>query len=99
MSTYLGRGLAIPHARLEGIERPVLVFARSEEGVPIAGRDEKAHLAFILLTPSGAPRIQARLLARICSLIDSEYVAEQLRKAETPQIVVEAIRAAEPTLS
>jgi CBS domain containing-hemolysin-like protein len=99
MSTYLGRGLAIPHARLEGIERPVLVFARSEEGVPIAGRDEKAHLAFILLTPSGAPRIQARLLARICSLIDSEYVAEQLRKAETPQVVVEAIRAAEPTLS
>jgi CBS domain containing-hemolysin-like protein len=99
MSTYLGRGLAIPHARLEGIERPILVFARSESGVPIPGRDEKAHLAFILLTPSGSPRIQARLLARICALIDSEYVADQLRKAETPLAVVEAIRAAEPTIS
>jgi len=99
MSTYLGRGLAIPHARLEGIERPALVFARSESGVPVAGRDEKAHLAFILLTPAGSPRVQARLLARICSLIDSEYVDEQLRNAETPQAVVEAIRAAEPTLS
>jgi tellurite resistance protein TerC len=99
MSTYLGRGLAIPHARLEGLERPALVFARSEEGVPIAGRDEKAYLAFVLLTPSGSPRVQARLLARICQLIDSEYVGEQLRKAESPQAVVEAIRAAEPTLN
>ena len=99
MSTYLGRGLAIPHARLEGIDKPALLFARSEEGVPIAGRDEKAHLAFILLTPSGSPRIQARLLARICQFIDSEYVAEKLLKADTPQAVVEAIRAAEPTLS
>jgi CBS domain containing-hemolysin-like protein len=96
MSTYLGNGLAIPHARLEGLERPALIFARSESGVPIAGRDEKAHLIFILLTPSGSPRIQVRLLARICGLIDSEYVAERLLRAESPAAVVEAIRAAEP---
>jgi len=96
MSTYLGNGLAIPHARLEGIDRPVLLFGRSDAGVPIKGRDEKAHFLFILLTPSGSPRVQVRLLARICGLIDSEYVVERLRKAETHAAVVEAIRAAEP---
>jgi tellurite resistance protein TerC len=51
---------------------------------------------FILLTPSGSPRVQVRLLARICGLIDSEYVVERLRRAETHAAVVEAIRAAEP---
>ncbi len=96
MSTYLGSGLAIPHARIEGLEKPVLVFARSEEGVPVRGREEKAHFVFILLTPAGAPRAQVRLLARICGLVDSEYVAERLRRADTPAAVVEAIRAAEP---
>jgi tellurite resistance protein TerC len=96
MSTYLGGGLAIPHARLEGLEKPTLVFARSEEGVPVKGRDEKAHFIFILLTPAGQPRAQVRLLARICGLIDSGYVAERLRRAGTPEEVVEAIRAAEP---
>ena len=96
MSTYLGNALAIPHARLEGLERPALLFARSDAGIPIKGRDDKAHFLFILLTPSGAPRVQVRLLARICGLIDSEYVVERLRRAETHAAVVEAIRAAEP---
>jgi hypothetical protein len=40
--------------------------------------------------------VQVRLLARICGLIDSEYVVERLRRAETHAAVVEAIRAAEP---
>lgn len=96
MSTYLGNALAIPHARLEGLDKPVLLFARSDAGIPIKGREDKAHFLFILLTPSGAPRVQVRLLARICGLIDSEYVVERLRRAETHAAVVEAIRAAEP---
>jgi CBS domain containing-hemolysin-like protein len=96
MSTYLGNGLAIPHARFEGIDRPVLLFGRSDSGVPIKGREDRAHLLFILLTPSGAPRVQVRLLARVCGLIDSEYVVERLREAQTHAAVVEAIRAAEP---
>ena len=100
MSTYLGNGLAVPHARLEGLEKPVVIFARSEPGVPIKGREEKAHLAFMLLTPSGSPRIQVRLLARVAALLSSEYVDERLRAAESPAAVVEVIRAGEPiTLS
>jgi CBS domain containing-hemolysin-like protein len=96
MSTYLGNGLAIPHARLEGMDKPALLFARSDAGIPIKGRDDKAHFLFVLLTPSGSPRVQVRLLARICGLIDSEYVVERLRRADTHAAVVEAIRAAEP---
>jgi CBS domain containing-hemolysin-like protein len=96
MSTYLGNGLAIPHARLEGVEKPALLFARSDEGIPVQGREEKAHLIFILMTPAGLPRIQVRLLARICGLVSSDYVGERLRRADSPAAVVEAIRAAEP---
>jgi CBS domain containing-hemolysin-like protein len=96
MSTYLGNGLAIPHARLEAIERPVLLFGRSDAGIPIKGREDKAQFMFVLLTPSGSPRVQVRLLARICGLFDSEYVVDRLRTAETHAAVVEAIRAAEP---
>jgi CBS domain containing-hemolysin-like protein len=96
MSTYLGNGLAIPHARLETLDRPALLFARSDAGIPIKGREDKAHLIFVLLTPSGSPRVQVRILARIVGLIDSEYVVERLTRADTHSAVVEAIRAAEP---
>jgi CBS domain containing-hemolysin-like protein len=96
MSTYLGNGLAIPHARLESLDKPAILFARSDAGIPIKGREDKAQLIFVLLTPAGSPRVQVRLLARIVGLIDSEYVVERLKRAETHAAVVEAIRAAEP---
>jgi tellurite resistance protein TerC len=93
MATYAGRGLAIPHARLDGIGKPVLVFARSDEGVPLDHTNERAELIFLLLTPRGLARMQPRLLAEIAGLFESEYVTERLRKANTPEEVIEAIRA------
>ncbi|MCC6578801.1 MAG: TerC/Alx family metal homeostasis membrane protein [Phycisphaeraceae bacterium] len=93
MPTYLGKGLAIPHARLEGLTRPVLAFARSSQGIALTTTNERAELIFLLLTPAGMARIQPQLLADIVRLFDSEYVAERLREARTPEEVIEAIRA------
>lgn len=94
-STYLGRGLAIPHARLEGLDRPVLIFARSEEGIPLQGRDERAKLLFILLTPAQSAHAQIRLLGRIAGLLDSEYVEKRLYEAKDRESVLEAVRSGE----
>ncbi len=96
MSTYLGRGLAVPHARLEGLKKPVLVFARSDEGIPVEGWDEKAHLLFLILTPAENPRVQARLLARIGGLMESDFVVERLEEATSAQDILDAIRAGDP---
>jgi CBS domain containing-hemolysin-like protein/mannitol/fructose-specific phosphotransferase system IIA component (Ntr-type) len=95
MSTYLGRGVAVPHARLEGLDRPVAIVGRSEDGIPVAGTGERAHLLFVLLSPLNAPAVQVRLLTRIAGILDSETVAARLRDAPTPEAVIEAIRAGE----
>ncbi len=95
MSTYLGSGLALPHARLDGLQQPVLLFARSEDGVPVRDGQERAHLFFVLLTPTQVPRSQVRLLARIAGMMDSEFVREKLRGAQSQPEVLEAIRQAE----
>lgn len=96
MSTYVGRGLAVPHARLEGLDKPLMLFARSDKGIPLAGQQDRGHLLFILLTPANAPRIQARLLARLGALMDSEFVRDRLFEAQTPSAIMEAIRAGDP---
>jgi tellurite resistance protein TerC len=93
MPTYLGQGLAIPHGRLDGIDKPVLAFARAADGVPQDNTNERAELIFLLLTPGGMGGIQPRMLADIVGLMDSEYVTERLRNAETPEEVIEAVRA------
>ncbi|MCL4178832.1 MAG: TerC/Alx family metal homeostasis membrane protein [Verrucomicrobia bacterium] len=93
MPTYLGKGLAIPHGRLDKLEKPMLIFARCAEGIPQTETTERADLIFLLLTPTGMARVQPRLLADIVGLIDSDYVTERLRKATTPEEIIEAIRA------
>jgi nitrogen PTS system EIIA component len=90
--TYLGRGLAIPHARFDGIDQPLIAFARSDEGIPLDSTNERAVLIILLLTPTRMARMQPRLLARIAGLLESEYVTERLRTAQTPDEVIEAIR-------
>lgn len=95
--TYLGRNIAMPHARLVGLEKPVMIFARSAKGVPVEGNaKEKAHLFFILLTPSGQPRIHQKMQARIAAILEnSEYVVDRLREAATPAEILETIRTGE----
>lgn len=92
VSTYIGRGLVMPHARLEGLSRPLLAFARSGEGVPLENSSERAELIFLLLTPTGLARMEPRLLEELAGLFDSEYVTERLRQAGSAEEVVEAIR-------
>lgn len=96
LTTYVGHGVAIPHARIGGLEKPVLIFARSDQGIPVKDAGEKLHLLFILLSPDGSPKIQLRLLARIGGLLDSEYVHKRLMKADSPKTVLDIIRAGDP---
>ena len=95
--TYLEEGVAVPHARLEGLDQPMLVFARSEEGVELDA-NQHAQLFFLALCPMETPNLEVRLLASITRLIDSEFVLHRLREAQTPEEVIETIRIGERLL-
>jgi tellurite resistance protein TerC len=95
--TYLEEGVAVPHARLEGLDQPMLVFARSEEGVELDA-NQHAQLFFLALCPIETPNLEVRLLASITRLIDSEFVLHRLREAQTPEEVIETIRIGERLL-
>ncbi|HEY6563701.1 MAG TPA: CNNM domain-containing protein, partial [Pirellulaceae bacterium] len=79
IGTYLGRQIGMPHARLQGLQRPFVMVIRSEQGIPYPNTNERAHLLFVLLTPAGQPRVHQRLQAVIATILDeSEYVPERL---------------------
>ncbi len=95
-STYLGRGIAMPHARLMGITKPAVLIVRSSKGIVVGHGTERAKILFVLLTPAGQPRIHQRLQARIAQLLDSsEYVEERIEEAEDAHGILEAIRTGE----
>jgi len=94
---YLEKGVAVAHARLEGLDQPMLVFARSEEGVEL-GATQHAQLFFLALCPIQTRNLEVRLFASITRLIDSEFVLHRLREARTSEEVIETIRVGEQIL-
>lgn len=96
IETYLGRHLGMPHARLHGLQRAIVLFIRSAKGIPYRGTTERAHLLFVLLTPSGQPRVHQRLQSVVATLLDeSEFIPERLRTASTPAEVLDILRTGE----
>jgi CBS domain containing-hemolysin-like protein len=96
IETYLGRNLGMPHARLPGLQKAIVLVIRSEKGIPYRGTTERAHLLFVLLTPSGQPRVHQRLQAVIATLLDeSDFIPARLRTAAHPAEVLEILNAGE----
>lgn len=96
IETYLGHHLGMPHARLPGLQKAIVLVIRSEKGIPYRGTTERAHLLFVLLTPTGQPRVHQRLQAIIATLLDeSEFIPERLRTARTPAEVLDILRTGE----
>ncbi|MHA6287705.1 PTS IIA-like nitrogen regulatory protein PtsN [Maricaulis sp. CAU 1757] len=95
-STGVGQGVAIPHARLPGIDRVVGVFARLRTPVDFESIDGRpADLVFMLIAPEDAGAEHLKALARVSRLLRREDVRQRLRTA--PDIdAIQAVFAAEP---
>lgn len=66
MGTATGGGVAIPHARIESLQRPVLAFGRSRNGVDWDAPDgQPVHFVFLVLTPERQEGLQLQILAAI----------------------------------
>lgn len=80
-STAMGDGVAIPHARLEGLTQIVGVFARLEKPVDFDAMDGRGvDLVFTLLAPEHAGADHLRALARVSRLLRSGELREKLRE-------------------
>ncbi len=78
-STGFGRGVAIPHARIEGINRPVAAFLRLAAPVDFAAADDlPVELVFGLLSPVSAGATHLHALAEISRLMRDEVLHEAL---------------------
>ena len=82
-STGMGRGVAIPHARIEGLDRVVGVFARLQKPLDYDAADgEPVDLVFALFAPGEAGADHLRALARISRSLRDASVCAKIRGAD-----------------
>lgn len=83
-TTAMGDGVAIPHATVAGVERPVLMVAVAPEGADFGpvGLDP-VFLFLLLVSPEDQMGLHIKLLARIARLIRHRGLVERLRRSRT----------------
>jgi PTS system nitrogen regulatory IIA component len=79
-STGLGQGVAIPHARIKGLERAIAAFVRTRVPIAFGAPDDKPVSDFlVLLVPAQATDLHLQILADVATRFDDRNFREQLR--------------------
>lgn len=86
LSTGLENGLAIPHAKTDGVSELVMSFGLKKEGVDFESLDNKpAHLIFLVLSPRDTSGPHIRALAAITKNLKDIEKRRALLKAQSPE--------------
>lgn len=82
MSTAVGKGIAIPHAKLKGMKGHYAVFARLREPINFGAVDGKpVHIVFLLVGSQKNAGVHIKLLSKISRLLNHDNFRSQLLKA------------------
>lgn len=78
-STGIGEGVAIPHGKVQGLDRLVATFARSTAGVDFESIDgQPTQLFFLLVVPEQSGGQHLKALARISRFFRDASFREKL---------------------
>ncbi len=84
-STALGQGVAIPHARIAGIARPLTLYMRTRDAIEFAAPDGKpvSNLLVIMVPADGNTDAHLQLLALIATTFSDRAFRARLAGATT----------------
>lgn len=83
-STALGTGVAVPHCRVEGLEKPLGCLITLASPIDYDAPDGGAvDLLFVLLVPPDAAQEHLDLLAEVAGRLSDPGYCEALRKASS----------------
>ncbi|MDY7544601.1 MULTISPECIES: fructose-specific PTS transporter subunit EIIC [unclassified Cryobacterium] len=94
-TTGIGDGIAIPHAKSNGVTAPVLAFARSTQGIDWDSADgSMATLIFMIAVPEAAAGTEhLKVLAQLSRALMKPAFRTALRSAATSADVLAALAA------
>ena len=85
-STGIGGGIAIPHARMPSLTKPVGLFARLATPIDFDAIDERpVDIVFLLAAPEGAGADHLKALARVSRLLRDRALVDKLRATENAE--------------
>ncbi|MCA8989839.1 MAG: PTS sugar transporter subunit IIA, partial [Planctomycetaceae bacterium] len=94
VSTAIGHAVSIPHAYLEGIEKPIVFFLRLRRGVNLGAPDGiPTRYFFVLLGPPGFAAEHLDTLTGIARLMSDEEFRFEIRDVQSRKSLLDALHA------
>ena len=88
-TTAFGNGIAIPHARIEGIQNAKVIILKLTEAIDFNSIDgNKVDIVMSLFVPNDNNEMHVELLSSIASLLDNQVFREKIRTANTASDVM-----------
>lgn len=95
-TTGVGDGIAIPHGRCTGVNKPGLAAMVLPQGVEYeALDDEPVNLIFLIAAPEGAGNVHITILSKLSMMLMDDTFTGSLRKAKSVEEFLNIIDAAE----
>jgi two-component system, OmpR family, sensor histidine kinase KdpD len=91
-STFLGEDVALPHARLAGVEHAVVGLGLARQGVSEPATGRSVRIVFLLLSPISPPEVHVRYLSLISRLSQQPLLRQELLAAGNAGIAGRVLR-------
>ena len=100
MSTGVGKGLALPHAKTSSVDGIVAAFATTQNPIEYDAIDNiPVRMLFLMVSTERAKSQHIKLLSRVSRLMNEDSFRLRLLKAELPEEVLQIFQEAELSLS
>jgi PTS system fructose-specific IIC component len=97
MSTGVGSGLGIPHARSDQVDGVVTALGISPEGIDYGSADgQPVRIIFLILSSVSAMPAYMSVLSRTSRIFDQEEIRNRVLAAESAEEIISLIRSQEP---
>lgn len=87
--TMVAPGLAVPHARLPGIDTPLMGMICTPAGVDFGSDLGKAQITLLLLTPVDDPNLNLQIVSELARLFSDSTLIDRVLECATPAEVLE----------
>jgi len=79
LSTGLGNGVALPHARIDGLRESLVVVGISRKGIDFDAPDGRpANVIFLALTPGNDPTAQLQIGSEIARIFRDQTISDRV---------------------
>jgi len=90
--TFVGADIAIPHARLNNLNKPVLAIGVSRVGIYDAASGKTTRIMFLILSPNSDPDSHIRLLGAISKMAADSHWRNMMLDSRSKKEIIRILR-------